>query len=90
MLDSLEKARREAELCFRAAELDFLPFVDAMRRARVLSLESVDGSPFPGGSISQGLARRRKTTEVDYLNGEIVLRGREYGQKRRGVSHAVS
>lgn len=41
-------------------------------------LLSVGGGP-PGRSARQGLSRGTGATEVDYLNGEIVLLGRLRG-----------
>lgn len=39
----------------------------------------VDGSPRAGGSSWQSLSRGTGSIEADYLNGEIVLLGREHG-----------
>lgn len=57
-------ASREEELAERGDRLRVLP-VAGQRRA--------------GGSTWQSLARGTGSVEVDYLNGEIVLLGREYG-----------
>ncbi|MEU9979587.1 2-dehydropantoate 2-reductase N-terminal domain-containing protein [Streptomyces sp. NPDC051014] len=43
-------------------------------KVRVLAL---DGVPFPGRSSWQSLARRAGSIEVDYLNGEVALLGRQ-------------
>jgi 2-dehydropantoate 2-reductase len=39
----------------------------------------VEGSALFGGSSWQSLARGTGSVEADYLNGEIVLLGRQYG-----------
>ena len=44
-----------------------------------IRIEPVDGSARAGGSSWQSLTRRTGTIEADFLNGEIVLLGREYG-----------
>jgi 2-dehydropantoate 2-reductase len=50
------------------------------RRAKEVHLpKSVGGRPYPGGSTPQGLARGAATSEVDFLNGEVVLLGRKHG-----------
>jgi 2-dehydropantoate 2-reductase len=44
-----------------------------------LRVAAVAGRPRAGGSTWQSLARGTGSVEVDYLNGEIVLLGREHG-----------
>src|SRR6185437_14303824 len=39
----------------------------------------VPGVPYGGGSSTQSLARGTGSIEADFLNGEIVLLGREHG-----------
>ncbi|MDX6315777.1 MAG: 2-dehydropantoate 2-reductase [Streptomyces sp.] len=51
----------------------------AEERGRRVDIRPVPGSPYLGGSTWQSLARGTGSTEVDYLNGEIVLLGREHG-----------
>ncbi len=49
----------------------------AARRKGILApWRPADGTTRPGGSTFQSLLRRTGSTEVDYLNGEIVLLGR--------------
>jgi 2-dehydropantoate 2-reductase len=48
-------------------------------REKELKLRPIGSCQRPGGSTWQSLARHTPTTEVDYLNGEIVLLGRTYG-----------
>lgn len=52
---------------------------DIERRADHLMLRPVTGEPRRGGSSWQSLARGQGTIETDYLNGEIVLLGRQVG-----------
>jgi 2-dehydropantoate 2-reductase len=42
-------------------------------------LGEIKGRPRAGGSTWQSIVRRAATIETDYLNGEIVLRGRQVG-----------
>jgi 2-dehydropantoate 2-reductase len=73
-------ARREAIACFDAAGI---PFVgeeeDAARRKDYLRLRPIGGQRRLGGSSWQSLERHVQTIETDYLNGEIVLLGRQHG-----------
>lgn len=74
------QARREAELCFQAAGLDFASLDEIGLRTRSgMPTMAIDGSSFPGSSTYQSLARGRQATEVDYMSGEISLLGRTYG-----------
>jgi 2-dehydropantoate 2-reductase len=79
LADVVKAAQEEAEACFRAAGMDFVTPADVHGRAKDLPHAKIDGMPFPGGSTQQGLARGLTTSEVDYLNGEIVLLGRIHG-----------
>jgi 2-dehydropantoate 2-reductase len=72
------QARAEAEACFRAAGW---PWIDdatfEARREGILPPWRASGNGRRGGSSTwQSLLRRTGSTEVDYLNGEIVLLGR--------------
>lgn len=78
--DIVTRARQEGEACFNAAHLDFISIEEVNRRAKEVHLQnSVGGRPYPGGSTPQGLARGAATSEVDFLNGEVVLLGRKHG-----------
>jgi 2-dehydropantoate 2-reductase len=78
--DVIEAARREGERCFQAAELPFVRADQVLAKGQeLLALQTVAGRPFPGGSTAQGLARGSPDSEIDYLNGEIVLLGRTFG-----------
>lgn len=48
-----------------------------MRRDRI-RIEPVNGSARAGGSSWQSLTRQTGTIEANFLNGEIVLLGRQY------------
>lgn len=75
-----ERARAEAEACFSAAGIDYASAdEDAARREGVMKRRSIEGRPRGGGSTWQSLARGAATTEVDWLNGEVVLLGRLHG-----------
>ena len=52
---------------------------DRDRRADLLQPGAIAGQGRPGGSSWQSLRRRTGGIETDYLNGEIVLRGRLHG-----------
>jgi 2-dehydropantoate 2-reductase len=74
------RARHEAEACFAAAGIDYASAEeDRARREGVMRVTSLEGRPRGGGSTWQSLVRGSGTTEVDWLNGEIVLLGRAHG-----------
>jgi 2-dehydropantoate 2-reductase len=73
-------ARAEGVAAFEAAGLPFASEEeDRARRGDHLKMRPIDGKRRGGGSTWQSLARGAGTTEADYLNGEIVLLGREHG-----------
>jgi len=70
----------EGVACLRAAGIDFASEAeDAERRGDLLTLRPVGGERRGGGSTWQSLARGAGSVESDYLNGEIVLLGRQHG-----------
>jgi 2-dehydropantoate 2-reductase len=78
----LTSARHEADACLAAAGIDVISADDdRSRRSGVMEVRPVPGSTTgrAGGSTWQSLARGASTTEVDWLNGEIVLLGRLHG-----------
>ena len=76
----VDLARAEGEACLAAAGIDVVPAAEERaRRKGVLNLEGRDRVDRPGGSTWQSLARGTGSSEVDYLNGEIVLLGRLHG-----------
>jgi 2-dehydropantoate 2-reductase len=76
----VRRAHAEGAAVLAAAGLEVAPgeVVDGRRGDR-FPLLPIAGAPRPGGSTWQSLARGTGSTEVDYLNGEIVLLGRLHG-----------
>lgn len=75
-------ARAEADACLLAAGIDRAATADdRARRVGVMEVRPIPGSSRGrgGGSTWQSLARGARSTEVDWLNGEIVLLGRTHG-----------
>ena len=71
---------QEAIACLEAAGVPFASDEeDPVRREKELPVRTIGISERPGGSTWQSLARHTPTTEVDYLNGEIVWLGRMHG-----------
>ena len=76
----LSEARREAAACFSAAGIDVASEEeDKERRADIMRIAPVEGHERGGGSSWQSIARGLGSIEADYLNGEIVLLGRQHG-----------
>jgi 2-dehydropantoate 2-reductase len=74
------EARREAVACLDAAAIAFVSDEEArVRRLDLGGPGEIDGRKRSGGSTWQSLARGAGSLEADYLNGEIVLLGRERG-----------
>jgi 2-dehydropantoate 2-reductase len=67
-------ARAEGVACLRAAGIEAAEVEPFASRVR-----PVNGRKHSGGSSYQSLLRGTGTIEADYLNGEIVLLGREHG-----------
>ncbi|MCW2948500.1 MAG: Ketopantoate reductase ApbA/PanE domain protein [Actinoallomurus sp.] len=67
-------AREEGAACLRAAGIDAPSGVTLVSEIR-----PIRGHERLGGSSFQSLHRGTGTIEADYLNGEIVLLGREHG-----------
>jgi 2-dehydropantoate 2-reductase len=78
--DLYRRARTEGEACLAAAGIDYQSSEEERaRRDGVMQIRPVPGRERGGGSTWQTLARGGRTTEVDWLNGEIVLLGRLHG-----------
>jgi 2-dehydropantoate 2-reductase len=76
----MKLARQEAVACFAAAGIDHASEEeDRARRGDIVQVKPIGGKPRGGGSTWQSLARGTGRTEVDALNGEIVLLGRLHG-----------
>ena len=67
-------AREEGVACLRAAGFDAPDIVPFVNRPGAVNIGARHG-----GSSYQSLQRGTGTIEADYLNGEIVLLGREHG-----------
>jgi 2-dehydropantoate 2-reductase len=76
----VQMARDEGEACLAVAGIPYASREeDDARRDDRLHPTEVVGYERGGSSTWQSLARSEGTTEVDYLNGEIVLLGRLHG-----------
>jgi 2-dehydropantoate 2-reductase len=74
------QARAEGEACFAAAGWRFVDDAEFdSRRDGVMAPWRSDRANRAGSSTWQSLLRHTGSTEVDYLNGEIVLLGRLHG-----------
>ena len=76
-----QRARREGVACLEAAGISFIADdeEDAARLEREVHPRTLGGVERRGGSSWQSLERRLGTIETDYLNGEIVRLGQQYG-----------
>ncbi|MBG0832550.1 ketopantoate reductase family protein [Planomonospora sp. ID67723] len=76
----MERVRAEGRAVLDAAGIAYAsPEEERARRGEEVEALPVDGVERGGGSSWQSLARSRGSIETDYLNGEIVLLGRELG-----------
>jgi 2-dehydropantoate 2-reductase len=75
------RARAEAEACFGAAGWRWIDDAEYTARQHGImpAWTPADRTSRTGGSTWQSLLRHTGSTEVDYLNGEIVLLGRLHG-----------
>ncbi|MEY2420581.1 MAG: 2-dehydropantoate 2-reductase [Acidimicrobiaceae bacterium] len=75
-----DRAKAEGLAALTAAGIAFAgDDEDAARRGDHLSLRPIRGERRGGGSTWQSVARGSRSVETDFLNGEIVLLGREHG-----------
>ncbi|HEV3225814.1 MAG TPA: 2-dehydropantoate 2-reductase N-terminal domain-containing protein [Acidimicrobiales bacterium] len=75
-----DRARDEGTDVLRVAGIDVVSEEeDRARRGDLLRLRPINGARRGGGSTWQSLARGARALETDFLNGEIVLLGREHG-----------
>ena len=78
--DLRDRLRAEAEAALAAAGIGLEDVGrDDPRRAEHLVVTDVPGEPPLGGSTAQSLQRGTGSVETDFLNGEIVLLGRQHG-----------
>lgn len=76
----MRRAREEAMTCYRAAGIDWADEAEYRERVgRHFTIGPVAGADRAGSSTMQSVLRGHTTTEVDALNGEIVLLGRQHG-----------
>jgi 2-dehydropantoate 2-reductase len=78
--DVYGRLREEGRTALDAAGLAYTSREEEIaERGDRLRVAQVAGRPRSGGSTWQSLARGAGSVEVDYLNGEIALLGREHG-----------
>ena len=78
--DLYAKAAAEGEAVLAAAGIEAASAEeDTARRGDLMRMRPVGGKRRDGGSTWQSLARGAGAIESDYLNGEIVLLGRQHG-----------
>ncbi len=76
----LGRMRAEAVACYEAAQIDFAPRKEVgERRAATFRAGDIVGVERGGSSTWQSFRRGRPSIETDWLNGEIVLLGLDYG-----------
>jgi 2-dehydropantoate 2-reductase len=74
-----ERTRAEALAVFGAASIGHAPEEEIIAaRGDQVRISGVNGSSRSGGSSWQSLSRGTGTIEADFLNGEIVLLGRQH------------
>jgi 2-dehydropantoate 2-reductase len=74
------RAREEGAAVLEAAGIAYTPATELDKlRGEQVRIEAVSGARRTGGSSWQSLTRGTGSIEADYLNGEIVLLGREHG-----------
>lgn len=70
--------REEALACYQAAGIDCADVTETRSRRGELTLHDVPGQDRHGSSSLQSVLRGTGDIETDYLNGEIVLLGRQH------------
>jgi len=79
--DITKKLRGECEAVFAAAGIDWAPTAEMMGRSRGGGgpPAGIGSGGWRGGSMWQSIARGAGNSEVDYINGEVVMLGRLHG-----------
>ena len=79
--DITKELRAECEAAFAAAGIDWAPAAEMLGRSRGGGgpPAGIGGRGWRGGSMWQSIARGAGNSEVDYINGEVVMLGRKYG-----------
>jgi 2-dehydropantoate 2-reductase len=72
-------ARREGRACFEAAGIRCLDQASFAERVAPVHIIELEGVAQRGSSSWQSLVKGSPSVETDYLNGEIVLLGRQHG-----------
>lgn len=76
----VKAARQEASTVLQAAGIDVSPPSEVAQRVHpYYTAAEVGGKPRTASSTLQSVMRGFTTTEVDYLNGEVVLLGKIHG-----------
>ncbi len=75
----VKRAAAEALRVFAAAGIDVAGRDEVAARREGFTTPELEGRPRAGSSSWQSLARGAGSIEADYLNGEIVLLGRQHG-----------
>jgi 2-dehydropantoate 2-reductase len=81
LADVCSEIREEAEACYAKAGIEVAPHAEHVERLKAAAhaMGEIDGVPRAGGSSTQSLQRGMGSIETDYINGEIVLLGRQCG-----------
>lgn len=74
----VEAARAEGVACFAAGGFSYASAAEIDARCAGIEIRAIGGKSRPGGSTWQSLARGGPL-EVDFLNGEVALLGRQLG-----------
>jgi 2-dehydropantoate 2-reductase len=79
--DITKQLRAECEAAFAAAGIDWAPTAEMLGRSRGGGgpPAGIGGGGWRGGSMWQSIARGAGNSEVDYINGEVVMLGRRHG-----------
>lgn len=78
--DIVARLAAEGEAVLTAAGIGWADTgLDDPRRAQFMTHQPVEGAVRIGSSTAQSFARGAGSVETDYLNGEIVLLGRQFG-----------
>jgi 2-dehydropantoate 2-reductase len=72
-------ARAEGIACLEAAGLERASDEEDAERRKVMKMTPIPGRERHGSSTYQSFLRGDRANEVDWLNGEIVLLGRQHG-----------
>jgi 2-dehydropantoate 2-reductase len=95
--DLAARVRAEGAAVLSAAGIDVCSDEeDAARRGDHLRMHPIGGQRRGGGSTWQSFARGTRAIETDYLNGEIVLLGREHrvptpvNEMLQGLAHELA